>query len=84
MGRQCIKQEESAVWALNVLLPVGIYSTSVSAMRLLPWKQQKQAEGQEKRSKSEEEAAEAEVMQQLADARSRLLGLGPCPKPMMG
>jgi len=27
---------------------------------------------------------EAEILQQLVDARSRLHRLGPCPKPMMG
>lgn len=26
----------------------------------------------------------AEIEQQLAEARARLLSLGPCPKPMMG
>jgi hypothetical protein len=43
--------------------------------------QQTQAEGQETKSKSEQEN---EIVQQLVDARSRLHGLGPCPKPMMG
>ena len=43
--------------------------------------QQTQAEGQETQSKSEQEA---EIVQQLVDARSRLHGLGPCTKPMMG
>jgi uncharacterized protein involved in exopolysaccharide biosynthesis len=42
---------------------------------------QTQAEGQETRNRS---VQEAEIMQQLVDARSRLHRLGPCPKPMMG
>ena len=46
--------------------------------------QQMQSEGQASRSKQEREAPEAEAMQQLVDARSRLHRLGPCPKPMMG
>ena len=32
----------------------------------------------------EQQPAEVEALQQLVDARSRLLALGPCPKPMMG
>ena len=30
------------------------------------------------------EQAEAEIRQQLANARAKLRTLGPCPKPMMG
>ena len=43
--------------------------------------QQVQVEEQANRGKPEQEA---EAMQQLIDARSRLRRLGPCPKPMMG
>ena len=40
-----------------------------------------QIQGQQTHSKPEQEA---EIIQQLVDARSRLRRLGPCPKPMMG
>ena len=40
-----------------------------------------QPAGQETSSKPEQEA---EILQRLVDARSRLHRLGPCPKPMMG
>ena len=43
--------------------------------------QQIQPGSQETNSKHEQEA---EIVQQLVDARSRLHRLGPCPKPMMG
>lgn len=46
--------------------------------------QQTQAESQETLTKPEQRAAEAEIIQQLVDAQSRLHRLGPCPKPMMG
>ncbi len=46
--------------------------------------QQTKTEAQETRIKPEQQAAEAEIVQQLVDARSRLRQLGPCPKPMMG
>ena len=38
-------------------------------------------EGQEADGESEQQA---EIVQQLVDARYRLRRLGPCPKPMMG
>ena len=46
--------------------------------------QQVRTEGQANVGNPEQQPAEAEAVQQLADAHYRLRMLGPCPKPMMG
>ena len=46
--------------------------------------QQTHAKSQETPGKPEQQSAEAQILQQLIDAQSRLHRLGPCPKPMMG